>query len=241
VTAPKTSALPVSAPSCAPGSVAPAPRQGAAQPGPVVPSAGPGLTSVRRASEVGGARLTDHPSGPPAGESEPGGPDCHLTAPQLADEAGITYRMLDWWTRAAYLRAEGGDGSGRPRMYPAEEVAVARRMAGLVSAGLRPAAAELIARDGWPGGQAPGSSLHPAMSTGGWQDLARCRETDAEIFFPEKGGSPRAARRICASCEVREPCLEYALERDERFGIFGGLTTRQRDRLAAQRQRNGAA
>jgi WhiB family transcriptional regulator, redox-sensing transcriptional regulator len=238
VTAPKTSELPACDSPIAAGSAACPPQ--VAPPGPVVPSAGPGPDFADRAPE-GYARSADHPSGLPAGESEPGRPDDHLTAPQLADEAGITYRMLDFWTRAGYLHAEGGDGSGHVRTYPPEEVAVARRMAGLVSAGLRPAAAELIARDGWPGGQAPGSSLHPAMSTGSWQDLARCRETDAEIFFPEKGGSPRAARRICASCEVQEPCLEYALERDERFGIFGGLTTRQRDRLAAQRQRNGAA
>lgn len=52
-----------------------------------------------------------------------------------------------------------------------------------------------------------------------------CAQTDPEIFFPEKGGSTREARRICNTiCEVKEECLEGALERKEKFGIWGGLT-----------------
>ena len=64
-----------------------------------------------------------------------------------------------------------------------------------------------------------------------WQERALCAETDPESFFPEKGGSTREAKRICASCEVRGECLEYALENDERFGIGGGLSERERRRL----------
>jgi WhiB family redox-sensing transcriptional regulator len=64
-----------------------------------------------------------------------------------------------------------------------------------------------------------------------WQDLALCAQTDPEAFFPEKGGSTREAKRICAACDVRQECLEYALERDERFGIWGGLSERERRRL----------
>jgi WhiB family transcriptional regulator, redox-sensing transcriptional regulator len=64
-----------------------------------------------------------------------------------------------------------------------------------------------------------------------WQDRALCAETDPEAFFPEKGGSTREAKRICTGCEVRAQCLEYALAHDERFGIWGGLSERERRRL----------
>ena len=65
----------------------------------------------------------------------------------------------------------------------------------------------------------------------GWQDRALCAQTDPEAFFPEKGGSTRDAKRICTSCDVRAECLEYALRNDERFGIWGGLSERERRKL----------
>ena len=64
-----------------------------------------------------------------------------------------------------------------------------------------------------------------------WQDRALCAQTDPEAFFPEKGGSTREAKRICLGCEVRSDCLEYALAHDERFGIWGGLSERERRKL----------
>jgi WhiB family transcriptional regulator, redox-sensing transcriptional regulator len=64
-----------------------------------------------------------------------------------------------------------------------------------------------------------------------WQENALCAQTDPEAFFPEKGGSTREAKRICLGCEVRDKCLEYALANDERFGIWGGLSERERRRL----------
>jgi len=63
-----------------------------------------------------------------------------------------------------------------------------------------------------------------------WMLEARCLDADPEAFFPEKGGSTREAKRICAACPVRDECLEYALENDERFGIWGGLSERERRR-----------
>jgi WhiB family transcriptional regulator, redox-sensing transcriptional regulator len=65
----------------------------------------------------------------------------------------------------------------------------------------------------------------------GWQERALCAQTDPEAFFPEKGGSTREAKKICTGCEVKSECLEYALEHDERFGIWGGLSERERRRL----------
>jgi WhiB family redox-sensing transcriptional regulator len=64
-----------------------------------------------------------------------------------------------------------------------------------------------------------------------WQEDALCAQTDPEAFFPEKGGSTRDAKRICAQCTVRAECLEYALKNDERFGIWGGLSERERRRM----------
>ena len=64
-----------------------------------------------------------------------------------------------------------------------------------------------------------------------WQDRALCAQTDPESFFPEKGGSTREAKRVCSGCEVQAECLEYALANDERFGIWGGLSERERRRL----------
>ena len=64
-----------------------------------------------------------------------------------------------------------------------------------------------------------------------WQTDALCAQTDPEAFFPEKGGSTREAKRICEGCEVRGQCLDYALENDERFGIWGGLSERERRKL----------
>lgn len=61
-----------------------------------------------------------------------------------------------------------------------------------------------------------------------WTADALCAETDPEAFFPEKGGSTREAKRVCRSCTVRPECLDYALDHDERFGIWGGLSERER-------------
>lgn len=64
-----------------------------------------------------------------------------------------------------------------------------------------------------------------------WQERALCAQTDPEAFFPEKGGSTREAKKVCTGCEVRAECLEYALAHDERFGIWGGLSERERRKL----------
>lgn len=61
-----------------------------------------------------------------------------------------------------------------------------------------------------------------------WMQQALCAQTDPEAFFPDKGGSTREAKKMCASCTVVEQCLEYAMARDERFGIWGGKSERER-------------
>jgi WhiB family transcriptional regulator, redox-sensing transcriptional regulator len=64
-----------------------------------------------------------------------------------------------------------------------------------------------------------------------WADQARCLQAEPDTFFPEKGGSTREAKRICSGCDVRDLCLEYALANDERFGIWGGMSERERRKL----------
>lgn len=64
-----------------------------------------------------------------------------------------------------------------------------------------------------------------------WQDLALCQQTDPEAFFPEKGGSVLAAKQVCGRCEVKGDCLAYALDHDEKFGVWGGLSERERRKL----------
>jgi WhiB family transcriptional regulator, redox-sensing transcriptional regulator len=70
-----------------------------------------------------------------------------------------------------------------------------------------------------------------AWDDAAWQDRALCAQTDPEAFFPEKGGSTREAKKVCRGCEVRAECLEYALEHDERWGVWGGLSQIERRRM----------
>ncbi|MEV5430459.1 WhiB family transcriptional regulator [Streptomyces sp. NPDC052701] len=66
-----------------------------------------------------------------------------------------------------------------------------------------------------------------------WQQEALCAQTGADFFFPEPGSSVREAKRICGMCPIRSACLEYALDNDERFGVWGGLS--EKERLALRR------
>jgi WhiB family redox-sensing transcriptional regulator len=86
-------------------------------------------------------------------------------------------------------------------------------------------------RLGVPGVRQPAQPVPLEDNPLAWQSDSLCAQTDPEAFFPEKGGSTRDAKKICASCEVRVHCLEYALENDERFGIWGGLSERERRKL----------
>lgn len=74
-------------------------------------------------------------------------------------------------------------------------------------------------------------TLAGIVNTEDWVEEAHCSSTDPEAFFPEKGGSPREAKRVCAECPVRAECLRYALERNEKHGVWGGLTERERHGL----------
>lgn len=70
-----------------------------------------------------------------------------------------------------------------------------------------------------------------------WEAEALCAQIDPELWFPPKTVSPGPAKRICngfggrPACPVRDLCLEKALLNDERFGVWGGLTDRERRKL----------
>ena len=69
----------------------------------------------------------------------------------------------------------------------------------------------------------------------GWQLAANCLGVEPDLFFPERGASTKEAKAVCQGCEVRDDCLEYALANGEKFGIWGGLSERERRRIRRQR------
>jgi WhiB family transcriptional regulator, redox-sensing transcriptional regulator len=69
----------------------------------------------------------------------------------------------------------------------------------------------------------------------GWWDLANCLGVDPDLFFPERGASTKEAKEVCRGCIVRQDCLEYALTNSEKFGIWGGMSERERRRIRRQR------
>ncbi len=74
-----------------------------------------------------------------------------------------------------------------------------------------------------------------SISTGSWHDDANCLGVDPDLFFPERGASTREAKEVCKGCVVREDCLEFALANGEKFGIWGGMSERERRRIRRQR------
>lgn len=81
-----------------------------------------------------------------------------------------------------------------------------------------------------------------------WRMHAACRDYDSELFFPPDGERPaarrqreRAAKRICADCPVRPECAAFALANYEPFGVWGGLSERDRDVIWRREQAEHAA
>jgi len=73
-----------------------------------------------------------------------------------------------------------------------------------------------------------------------WMRLAACSNSYAEAWFPAKGQSGHMAKRVCVGgwnappCPVRLKCLAYALDTDQQFGIWGGLSEHERRRLKSR-------
>lgn len=74
-----------------------------------------------------------------------------------------------------------------------------------------------------------------------WQHQAACNNVDPDLFFPARGDSTREAKQVCRGCVVRDDCLEYALTNGEKYGIWGGLSERERRRIRRARKQERAA
>ncbi len=68
-----------------------------------------------------------------------------------------------------------------------------------------------------------------------WQSRANCMGVDPDLFFPERGASTKEAKEVCRGCVVRTDCLEFALRNSEKFGIWGGMSERERRKVRRER------
>jgi WhiB family redox-sensing transcriptional regulator len=71
-----------------------------------------------------------------------------------------------------------------------------------------------------------------------WMSQANCLGINPDLFFPERGESVTEAKAVCADCIVRNRCREYAITNNEKFGIWGGTSERERRRIRKQRMLN---
>ena len=71
-----------------------------------------------------------------------------------------------------------------------------------------------------------------------WMAEGNCADRDPSMFFPSDGVGVEIARRICADCPSKSPCLEYALAHRIDHGVWGGTSERERRRII--RSRNAA-
>lgn len=67
--------------------------------------------------------------------------------------------------------------------------------------------------------------------------LGACRGLDPTTFYPDDDDEAEIAKQVCAQCGVRDACLDHALKRREKVGVWGGHTERERRRIIRQRRR----
>lgn len=78
-------------------------------------------------------------------------------------------------------------------------------------------------------------AILPPFIAGGqepWMDSSLCAQSDPELFYPEKGQSANAAKRVCSQCPVRQECLDWAVDAGEDHGVWGGLSRKERHAYA---------
>lgn len=87
-------------------------------------------------------------------------------------------------------------------------------------------------------GQGAGFPIIEVIDVGDleWQDYGNCQGVDPELFFPSRGDTVKEAIEVCNNCEVINECLEFALENNERFGIWGGVSERGRRKIKRQQR-----
>lgn len=74
-----------------------------------------------------------------------------------------------------------------------------------------------------------------------WMAHGLCRQIAPSTFFPSDGVGVEQARRICGTCPVQEPCLEYALAERIDHGVWGGASERERRRILKRRRQEAAS
>ncbi len=82
-------------------------------------------------------------------------------------------------------------------------------------------------------------SLSLSVAPDAWRPEAACRDTNPDLFFPVGTTGPAIdqiaeAKAVCRECEVREPCLEFALSTNQDSGIWGGTSEEERRKLRRQ-------
>lgn len=82
---------------------------------------------------------------------------------------------------------------------------------------------------GWTRGESKGGSGNMSMVVD-WPSIAACRNGDPDALFVQ-GAEQNVAKRICRSCPVRYECLADALDNRIEFGVWGGMTERERRAL----------
>jgi WhiB family transcriptional regulator, redox-sensing transcriptional regulator len=74
-----------------------------------------------------------------------------------------------------------------------------------------------------------------------WREFGACAKVDPDLFYVERGETSRTARAVCKTCDpgIKAECLAYALANNEKFGIWGGTSERERRKLRSQAKANG--
>jgi WhiB family redox-sensing transcriptional regulator len=86
-----------------------------------------------------------------------------------------------------------------------------------------------------------GCPCHLPVGAVDWRTRAACLAVDPGLFFPERGVSARKGKSVCRGCPVRVDCLQFALENGMRFGIYGGLSERERRTMNPRRSATSAS
>lgn len=64
-----------------------------------------------------------------------------------------------------------------------------------------------------------------------WTEEAACARVDGELWYPDVGSNPNMAKRICQGCPSKVPCLQWALDNNETYGVWGATTAMERRRM----------
>lgn len=88
----------------------------------------------------------------------------------------------------------------------------------------------------------PNTETQPEAATANWRNKAKCRGSDPDMFFPESKDKQYAkkALAVCHKCEVKDDCLDHAIENNEKYGVWGGMTPAERDMISRTRHNRQA-